>query len=149
MSFLEKEITQVTQTVWEAVLGLTLDRLESHQPPRAGERMLSGAVRIFGAWNGALALLCPVPLARQAAATMFGVEPWAATLSETQDAIGELANMTGGNVKALLPEPCHLSLPTVVESADFTVRMPGTELVTEIAFDCSGRLLVVRLMQER
>ena len=32
-----------------------------------------------------------------------------------RDAVGELANMVGGNIKALMPGSCQLSLPTVAE----------------------------------
>ena len=91
---------------------------------------------------------CSVDFARRAAGTMFGLEPSAASAADTQDAIGELANMTGGNVKALLPEPCRLSLPTVVESADYTTRFPGGEVVSTVVFDCDGDALVVRLLRK-
>jgi hypothetical protein len=56
--------------------------------------------------------------------------------------------MTGGNVKALLPEACRLSLPTVVEGTDYTTRLPGGELVTTMAFDCEGSPLIVRLLRK-
>ncbi|NIQ01639.1 MAG: chemotaxis protein CheX, partial [Nitrospinaceae bacterium] len=54
---------------------------------------------------------CPIPLARQAAAIMFQLQEDTAGPEEIQDAFGELANITGGNIKALLPEPSYLSLP--------------------------------------
>jgi hypothetical protein len=34
-----------------------------------------------------------------------------------RDVAGEVANMIGGNLKALLPEPCRLSLPKVTKEA--------------------------------
>jgi chemotaxis protein CheX len=146
MQFLEAEIRQVAETVWDSVLGVTLvPRLAiPATPPRA----VSGCVQFSGAWEGAVTIEVSAELARQAAATMFGVDPGAASPSDTQDAIGELANMTGGNVKALLPEPCRLSLPTVVEGADITTRLHGGELLTTVAFDCQGSTLVVRLLKK-
>ena len=36
------------------------------------------------------------------------------TTADIADALGELANIIGGNVKSLLPEPCALSLPHVL-----------------------------------
>jgi chemotaxis protein CheX len=147
MQFLEEEIRQVAETVWESVLGVSLVR-QTLIPP-APARALSGCVHFTGAWEGAVTIECSAEFARQAAATMFGVEPGAASVSDTRDAIGELANMTGGNVKALLPEPCRLSLPTVVDGADVTTRMTGGELVTSVAFECQGSPLVVRLLKKR
>ncbi|MDZ4672900.1 MAG: chemotaxis protein CheX [Gemmatimonadota bacterium] len=146
MQFLEEEISQVASTVWESVLGIGLIR-RGDTPPRP-TRVVSGCVQFTGAWEGACVIECSAEFARRAAATMFGIEPSAATVSDTQDAIGELANMTGGNVKALLPEPCRLSLPTVAEGTDLSTRVPGGELVTTVAFDCEGGPLVVRLLKK-
>lgn len=147
MQFLEEEIRHVAETVWESVLGVSLVRQASI--PSAPAHALSGCVHFTGAWEGAVTIECSTEFARQAAATMFGVELDAASVSDTRDAIGELANMTGGNVKALLPEPCRLSLPTVVDGADVATRMTGGELVTSVAFECQGSPLVVRLLKKR
>ncbi len=146
MQFLEEEIRQVAETVWESVLGVNLVRQTAIPPAPA--RVVSGCVQFTGAWEGAVTIECSAEFARQAAATMFGVDLSAASVSDTQDAIGELANMTGGNVKALLPEPCRLSLPTVVEGNDVTTRVPGGELITSVAFECQGTPLVVRLLKK-
>lgn len=146
MQFLEEEIVQVASTVWESVLGMSLVR----QPdlPAAPSRMVAGSVQFSGAWDGAVTIETSADFARRAAATMFGVDPAAASIADTQDAIGELANMTGGNVKSLLPEPCQLSLPTVVEGQDLSTRFPGCELLTSVSFDCQGAPLVVRLIRK-
>ena len=146
MQFLEAEIRQVAETVWDSVLGVTLAPGATVPPTPA--RVVAGSVQFTGAWEGAVTIECSAEFARQAAATMFGVDLVAASTSDTQDAIGELANMTGGNVKALLPEPCRLSLPTVVEGTEYTTRFPGSELVTSVAFDCEGTPLFVRLLRK-
>jgi chemotaxis protein CheX len=143
MQFLEQEIRQVTETVWDTVLGITLT--PELGVPAMPPRMVSGCVQFSGAWDGAVTIECSAEFARQAAATMFGMDASQATPSDTRDAIGELANMTGGNVKALLPEPCRLSLPTVMEGEDCTTHVHGSDLVTTVAFDCGGTPLVVRL----
>lgn len=146
MQFLEEEIIQVANTVWESVLGVSLVRRPDL--PASPARLVAGTVQVSGAWEGAVTIETSAEFARQAAATMFGVDPAAASVADTQDAIGELANMTGGNVKSLLPEPCRLSLPSVVEGQDVTTRFPGGELLTSVAFDCQGAPLVVRLIRK-
>ncbi|MFN8651630.1 MAG: chemotaxis protein CheX [Gemmatimonadales bacterium] len=147
MQFLEEEIAQVASVVWDSVLGLHLDR--RRELPAGHTRMVAGSVQFTGAWEGAVIIETTAEFARQAAATMFGVEATAATTADTQDAMGELANMTGGNVKSLLPEPCRLSLPTVIEGDDFSTGFPGGELLTTVAFECQGAPLVVRLIKKR
>ena len=44
---------------------------------------------------------------------MFGVDPESISVEQVEDALGELANMTGGNFKSLVPGPSVLSLPRV------------------------------------
>ncbi|HTS87532.1 MAG TPA: chemotaxis protein CheX [Gemmatimonadales bacterium] len=146
MQFLEQEIRQVTETVWESVLGVTL--LRGQKTTRRLERSMAGCVQFSGAWEGAITVECSTDFARHAAATMFGVERSATSEDDARDAIGELTNMTGGNVKALLPEPCRLSLPTVLEGSATTGGHPGGEPVTTVSFDCLGSPLVVRLLRK-
>lgn len=141
MQYLEEEITQVTTTVWESVLGIAL--LPQQDIPSV-ERPVVGCVRVTGAWNGAVTIECGESVARDAAATMFGVAPRLAGPAEIRDAMGELVNMTGGNVKALLPAVSVLALPTV---ADGDAIPPDTEVITQVAFACEGQPLVVRLLR--
>jgi len=58
-----------------------------------------------------------------------------------RDAIGEVANVVGGNVKALVPDPGALSLPGVTRERPTT---PGT-LLHEVDLDWRGRRLTVTL----
>jgi len=143
MSFLEAELAQVAELVWDSVLGVRLARRP--QAPPAPPRLMAAGVEIHGAWAGAVTIECSAEFARQAAAIMFGVEPAAVTPADSRDALGELANMTGGNLKALLPEPCRLSLPFVSSGPDLPLRPAGGTLLTCVAFECAGGPLSVRL----
>lgn len=144
MQYLQEEITQVTAMVWESVLGIAL---EARLQVPVVWRPIVGCVRVSGGWNGAVTIECGESIARDAAATMFGVAPKLAGSAEIRDAIGELVNMTGGNVKALLPPVTALALPTVVEGVSGATVLPGAEVVTEVAFVCEGQPLVVRLLR--
>lgn len=79
--------------------------------------MWTAWVRISGGWEGAIALNCPPEMARMAAVSMFRVEPDAATIEEAREALAELVNIVGGNLKALLPPPCQSSLPVLTREA--------------------------------
>ncbi len=59
---------------------------------------------------------------------------------DLDDAFGEVANVVGGNVKALLPTQGSLGLPHV---ADHDPGLPGSVLLTEVVLDWHGRVLVV------
>lgn len=144
--YLEAEIVEVTTVVWQSVLGIALERQAGI--PTVNQPIV-GCIRVSGAWNGAVTIECAESMARDAAATMFGVAPLLAGTAEIRDAIGELVNMTGGNVKALLPPISVLALPTVVESTSGSAVLAGAEVVTEVAFASDGSALVVRLLRSQ
>lgn len=149
MQYLEQEIISLTHYIWGATLDLEAVPLVGPSSAVIGGRTLDGVINITGAWAGALVLQVPEHVARRAASVMFGIDEAAATLEDMQDAVGELTNMTGGNVKALLEGHCQLSLPTVVEGRDYSIRVPGSEAVTRVTFEVDGEPFVVSLLTRR
>ena len=89
----------------------------------------------------------PLSLAKQVASIMFDLHGELVENELIQDALGELTNMTGGNIKSLLPEPCFISLPAVAVT-DSAMRIPGSELVTKITFNCNGKNFQVSLLKK-
>ena len=77
---------------------------------------------------------------------MFGCEPDDLGDEEVLDALGEVANMVGGNVKGMIDADCKLSLPTVAEGSNFRVAVPGSGVQTVLVFDCAGRPFQVKLL---
>jgi len=141
----DEQIKQLTISVWDAILRLPID--EDEAPLPAGQRTLSACVHITGAWNGVLALTCGDQMAAESAAIMFDLDRAGVSVADMQDALGELANMIGGNVKALLPEHCHLSLPMVVEGMDYSFRVPGSRLVSRIPMRSGEHRVTVSLLE--
>lgn len=58
------------------------------------------------------------------------------------DALGEVANVVGGNIKALVPDPGALTLPIVSHTAPQT---DGSQLLHEAAMAWRGRPLAISL----
>ena len=96
----------------------------------------TGSVTVSGAWEGSVLLELSPGMDRLLAAMMFQLEPEMLGDDEVGDAVGELANMIGGSVKSLLPEPSRLSLPTVVMGRNLSLRVPGSVLVDELVGQC-------------
>jgi chemotaxis protein CheX len=71
------------------------------------------SVSISGAWEGHVALGCSAAAARSAAATLLAMPEGDVAEGDIADAVGELVNMVGGNIKSLLPGPSALTLPLV------------------------------------
>ncbi|MGN6727747.1 MAG: chemotaxis protein CheX [Tepidisphaeraceae bacterium] len=141
----DDEIQQLTMSIWDSILKLPVEPAAAPLP--AGQRTMSACVQITGAWRGAVALSCDAAMAAEAARVMFDLAAGAPATADMQDALGELVNMIGGNVKALLPETCQLSLPSVVEGSDYSVRVPGSRVVTRVPMRCGPYALSVSLLE--
>lgn len=148
MELNEVDLREVIETVWVAALGVdVMGPAGSIPPPPQGS--LCGCVQITGAYTGAVMVSVSERLALRAASAMLDTPPGAVTPDDLRDALGEIANMTGGNVKALLPGPSRLSLPSVVSGTAYTVSTPGAAIVQEIAFQVMGERILVHLLEAR
>lgn len=110
------DLVHITEQVWTSYLDP-----DGSSPllmvPTEGASDVCAAVSVTGAWRGHVVVECSTAASRHAAAALLGVETTEVTGADVADALGELANIIGGNVKVLLPEPCALSLPYVVAAA--------------------------------
>ena len=143
MYFGASEVQRLVESIWSAVLGW---EVSAGTAPAGPEEFLTGCVPIAGAWDGAVLLDCHGDLARRAAGVMFGLGSEAADPEAVRDALDELTNMLGGNLKALLPGPCHLGLPTVVSGQDFAVSVPASRPVLQVNFRCQNLPLLARVV---
>lgn len=148
MSVGQAQIHKVTQQVWSTVLGMKIE-----PAPTGGaltERFVSGKVRISGAWEGAVTVWCSTKLARAAASAMFMLAPAEASPEEVSDAVGELANMVGGNIKTLIKGDCKLSLPAVVQGVDYVApaeEAPPDASLQELWFACEGGVVLISVLR--
>ncbi len=115
MTVLEQDIRDVTESVWITMLNVTAEP-RSSSAGAIQEPFWTGTVRMSGAWEGAVTIVCSQGLAREMAVALFALESTEPSEDEVRDALGELANMVGGNIKALLPGPTNLSVPRVDSS---------------------------------
>ena len=144
---LELSISEIVTSVWDSVLGLKLVPDDSFELTTHRQHTYAGVIQINGEWQGAIAVQCSDALARLAARTMFGMTDDAISVDDLQDALGELTNMTGGNIKALLPGVCALGLPVVVEGADSRFRLPGSAPVLRSSFRVDDEEVVVTVLE--
>jgi chemotaxis protein CheX len=144
MAELEAQIDDITRTIWGTLFDLPLNR--AGPAPLGPETVVTGCVQIVGSWRGAVMLRCPMSLASTLADQMFRSGS-ALSVDDVRDALGELTNVIGGNVKALFPGTCQLSLPAVVVGSDYDLGVVDTSAVTTVAFTCDGQPLMVTLCE--
>lgn len=142
----QHEIIEVVRSVWETALGLEIEPAEHMERPAGNRGFWTGFIQIAGAWEGVIVCVSSDPLLRRVAAVMFSVPEAALTTEHLHDTLGELTNMIGGNLKALLPGPSFLCLPAVVEGTDYSVRIPTTTSTAEVAFQCGAQPLLVQVL---
>ena len=77
---------------------------------------------------------------------MFSIEKGQVTDEEINDALSEMINIIGGNLKSLLPQPNQLSLP-MVDLKGTGTHFPFTEQRSQVVFDCVGKKFMVSIHQ--
>ncbi len=135
------ELTQVVESVWSTMLNLEVVVCDT--PWYQSADHLTATVQLSGHWNGAAILECNRRQACVFAACFLSMDVPDAVDDDVRDVLGELANMIGGNLKALFASGIHLSIPTVADGSDFSLRVCGSKVDERIAFQCGdGRFWV-------
>ena len=147
MDNISEQLDEVIHTVWQTMLGQDVCSVPPVNPWRDdGVPGMMACIQITGAWEGAVTIECTAELARKMAEDMFGMEPGEAEDEEVLDALGELVNVVGGNVKALLDGGADLSLPAVTSGVDYRVVVPGSTETCQLGFDHAGHPIRVGLL---
>ena len=103
-------VQSIADDVWTSLVGD--GEVLVPLPVPAPEVTLSAWVRITGPWCGAVVVTCGEATAVALTECLLRARPPAVIEPEdVDDALGELANVLGGNVKAALPGPSTLGLP--------------------------------------
>ena len=134
----------IIQDTWAATLGLQVDRRDSKEFSETGA--FSVSVRITGAWDGEVRLLCPDPLARLVAGAIFQLKADKVGRDEIVDALSELTHIVGGNLKPLLPQPVTLSLPALDNPSTRTQTTPEWQVASHLTLETDGHTFVATLL---
>lgn len=111
------------------------------------ETSLTGIVTISGDADAVVVVRCDRSLAVDIAAAMFAMPPEDLADGDIVDALGEVTNMSGGSVKALLDGTCRLGLPVVTTgTAASAVVVPGAQPAGETVFTHEGRFITVSVL---
>lgn len=139
------DLASIAELVWMSFVEGAV--YPDHDPgSRVEADRIVASVAISGEWNGHVVVGATPATARRLAAAMFALDPEAVSDDELADAWGEIANILGGNVKGLLPEPSVLSLPQVVLDAR-RVRMPSATLRSRADLLWDGEPLTVAVWE--
>jgi len=144
MRFSENEIRQYAEFAM-STLGLEINSCPD-KFDEILERPVMAHIEISGKWQGIVSVVMEWNLAQQLAEKMFSREKGEASKEEINDAISEMTNMIGGNLKSLLPQPSQLSLP-IVDTNEVHRDFPFMGQVSQVVFKCSGNKFKVAIHQ--
>ena len=128
----EVPVTRIVEEIFRTMLRL---EVVGHAGPAApAADAITAAIQFIGEWKGALLLQCGLEQALGFTRRLMpGTNPPAFDV-DVRDALGELANMMGGNLKPTLPPGVMLGIPTVVEGTDFDLHICGNNESASLAF---------------
>jgi chemotaxis protein CheX len=105
-------VQSIADEVWPSLVGDGEAFVPVPVAPPA--EVVSAWVDIVGPWTGSVVLTCSPATARALTENVLMTRPPAVVDDEdVADALGELANVLGGNIKSVLPGESRLGLPRV------------------------------------
>jgi chemotaxis protein CheX len=140
MNFEEADLVEIIAATWTSLLAL--DVIPSAEG--SGPLGLRGRVSIGGAWHGEVVFECSRALSRILGDVMVRSGSPDTLAEDARDAVGELTNIVAGNVKALVPGHCTLSLPEVEESA---TPLALERVFAALDFQCEGEPMRITLRE--
>lgn len=121
------EVQAIAQEVFAAMIDGEPESLVPWPDAGTGSDAVVAWVDVHGPWLGRASLETSTPAAHELARALLSMEADETVPREdVVDALGELANVVGGNVKALLPEHGTLGLPRVAD------RLPDGQLAAAV-----------------
>jgi chemotaxis protein CheX len=135
LQLLDDDLAGLGDAIWTSILGTSAP--PSFDPVPVGLRSVTACVHISGAWHGSVSVTLPWGLAEEVASTMFDLSIDDLSTDEVLDAVGELANIAGGNVKGMVEGSSDLSLPVVAEGTGL-VSLPGSRVTAKAELSHDG-----------
>jgi hypothetical protein len=143
MSVSSNDLSRVVRTIWSTQLGLDLQDRETREIETvlAPEETIVIQLRFTGDYSGTLEQRCSRRLSLRAAAAAFTADDRELDSGKLCDTVAELAHMTAGNLKSILPGNSEVSQAITIDAH----QTGGEEPLAEAGFSLDGEPLLVTL----
>jgi chemotaxis protein CheX len=139
-------IAEITKGVFATMVMLdVVDREPLTEPVITFHDTITSMVGLAGSYSGILAIHCPKSLALKITSSMLGMEVTDIG-DDVNDAMGEIANMVGGDVKHIFSpkgSDINLSIPTVIYGSDYVLESMSSAESLVMPFDCGEERLLL------
>jgi chemotaxis protein CheX len=135
------KIAEITKGVFSTMVMLEVaDQSPLTEPVVSFHDTMTSMVGLAGSHSGILAIHAPKNIALKVTTNMLGMDVTEIN-DDVNDAMGEIANMIGGDVKHIFSPKgadINLSIPTVIYGSDYVLESISTSEALVIPFDCEG-----------
>jgi chemotaxis protein CheX len=145
VSTYDAPMTQIAHDVFQTMLGYPISHCEEDYS--VGRDTVTAAIFLAGSWQGAVLLECTERQAFAFTGRLMGIAEPTAMNDDVRDSLGEVINMIGGNLKSVLPTGVGLSIPSVLNGADYAFKLCGTNRNERTCFRGELGLFRVTLVQ--
>lgn len=106
------DLANILDEIWQTMV---VAGSQAPAPAMSSGAPLHAYVSVTGEWDGDIVIACSMRIAQWVATQLLQIPIEEITSDDVSDALGELANVVGGAVKSLMPQPSTLSLPTLTD----------------------------------
>jgi chemotaxis protein CheX len=148
MKIADDQMTDAVGSVLSSLVGLPVTPIVIASGDENMEHVdaLTGIVTIGGDADAVVVLRCERELATDIASAMFALPSDELGDTDVVDALGEVTNVTGGAIKALLDGTCRLGLPIVTVGRGHHIDVPGARTAARAWFAHDGRRLSLEVL---
>ncbi len=141
----QAEVGEIVGNVFGTMLGEVPVAVENMWAPETGR--LTAAIYFAGDWKGAVLVECPDEMALFWTSRLMSIEMPVEFNDDVEDALGEIVNMVGGNLKSVLPPGVGLSMPSVVRGKNYSLKVCGGNFTIRKSFATPQGLFWVTLVE--
>ncbi|MDX9896768.1 MAG: chemotaxis protein CheX [Desulfofustis sp.] len=149
---IKNKIIESTQEIFSSMVMMEIAVVDSSDADQGSSRDgISGIIGLAGTHKGVLAIHIPAVVAMAITGSFLGMDVEQIN-EDVEDAVGELANMLGGNIKTILSQngrDIELSLPTTISGQNYDFQTAKDVEVTRLDFTTDSGTFTVELQLEK
>jgi len=140
-----EDLETVVASVFSTMMGLEMRLWIEPCPEPAG--MLTASVYLMGEWNGVVCVHVEPAQACAFSGRFLGLPAEPAVSDDVRDVMGELANMIAGNLKCTLAPGVRVSVPSVTDGAEYSLRVCRARTICRTGFQTDAGPCWVSLIE--
>lgn len=146
---MREQIIEAVKEIFSTMIMMEVSASGETPPDKALTDSISGIIGLAGTHKGVLAIHLPHKVAMAITGSFLGMEVDEIN-TDVEDAVGELANMLGGNVKSILSangRDISLSMPTTISGKqyDFQPTKDADSLIISCVCEAGGFIIELQL----